>query len=405
MEEMRNSTIRKMNHNTDGAGKDTLIWMIMNLPRDIIFDILCRLPIESVLQCMSVCKLWSTFRYDSYFINLHFTQSMMHPPTTLVLRPSLLISPNDNLTRMSSLLMVSPDGEAGGEWKARCIPMGFELSGSYLDIVGSCNGILCIASVEGANGQICLFNPITRQRFMLPKSHLFLPPTNSRPMNIIGFGVDSLTMKYKVIRVSELPNKDFRCCEIITVGESSWRKLEGFPRLPQNRYMTDTVFLNGTFYWPTHYLDHPYGDYILGIDVDTEKSWTIDDCCPQSRVAIVRRSLIQIDGSLAIIDYHKYSMAVDVWLIKGGKTMGFSFTLTTYDMSGIYHWGRIYSVMAKYGDDIFLLNILRYVKGKPQISLLLYSPVKKQQYLYVEGGLWNLRLGNWMVPSLKALNL
>ncbi|KAJ4960912.1 hypothetical protein NE237_020822 [Protea cynaroides] len=63
---------------------------MMNLPREIIFEIWSRLPIESVLRCRCVCKLWAILGHDSTFIDLHFSKSIQRPPRVVLLpRPSV----------------------------------------------------------------------------------------------------------------------------------------------------------------------------------------------------------------------------------------------------------------------------------------------------------------------------
>ncbi|XP_042487868.1 F-box protein At5g18160-like [Macadamia integrifolia] len=415
---------RRRSHNNTARNSDSdAAGMIMNLPRDIIYEILSRLPIESVLRCMSVCKFWSTFLYDSYFIDLHFTKSMMHHrPPTLVLTTSLL-PPIDN--KMSSQLMVSAEEGEGGDWrKATHIPIGdFELvKGEVIDIVGSCNGFLCIAPRIGLGlglglVRICLHNPTTRETMKLPKSHLFIPPKNSstKIQNSVGFGIGSLSKKYKVIVVYELFGYDWskiiRYSEIITVGESSWRKLD-FPTLSYDQLLTDPVLLDGTLYRLIVIDDDYYNQYVLALDIDSEKFWTID-CCPLPirRESIRRRYLVPMDGSLALIDNYACTnpWRMDIWLLEGSKTMGFSFTLTTYDMSELVCWGNFFTVMGKHSHDTFLLNVSRVEDGNPTMksSVILYSPTKKQQYFCVQGELYesDLFLKSWMVPSLKSLSL
>ncbi|XP_042499681.1 F-box/kelch-repeat protein At3g06240-like [Macadamia integrifolia] len=400
-----------------------------HLPQGIIYEILSRLPIESVLRCMSVCKLWSAFRHDPYFIHLHLTKSMIHQQPSLVLEPSSLIASTDD--KVSSLLMLSPNGEEGGglDWKVRHIPLGFELE-SCFNIVGSCNGILCIGARE-VLAPIFLFNPITRERKMLPKSFIVLPPTYSGPIiNSFGFGFDSLSNKYKVVRIYKLSdvmydysdNQDVRYCEIITVGDSSWRKLD-LPRTIQDQYDygyhlyqydTNSVILDGTIYWiiKKYFLDSSDDcEYILALDIDSEKFWTID--CNPPREYKQRESLIHMDGSIAIIDYAYTSpWSADIWLLKGSKSMGFSFTLITYDMSGLGLLGDYFSVLSKHGHDTFLLRLWKwkFVEGNQRLesTLLLYSPVKKQ-YSFVQAGHWKADmlvdrlLETWMVPTLARV--
>ncbi|XP_042477519.1 putative F-box protein At1g47790 [Macadamia integrifolia] len=413
MEEMTSKQARRRNHNnTTTHSESDEAGMFTNLPRDIIYEILSRLPIESVLRCMSVCKLWSTFPYDSYFIDLHFNKSMMHHrPPTLVLTTSSSLFHN----KVSSQLMVSAEEGEGGDWmKATHIPMGdFELlEGEYIDIVGSCNGFLCIVPWEGLV-HICLYNPITRETMKLPKSHLVLPPTNSstKIVKAFGFGFGSLSKKYKVIVVYDLLDcKIIRYSEIITVGESSWRKLD-VPTLSYDQLLADPVLLDGTLYWLIIIDNDDYSRCVLALDIDSEKFWTID-CCPLPirRESIQRRYLVPMDGSLALIDYYAYTnpWRLDIWLLEGSKTMGFSFTLTTYDMSELVRWGDLFTVIGKHGHDTFLLNVCRIENWDPTLrSFILYSPTKKQQYFCVQGGLYesDLELRSWMVPSLKSLRL
>ncbi|XP_042502785.1 F-box protein At5g49610-like [Macadamia integrifolia] len=410
---------RRRSHNNTARNSDSdAAGMIMNLPRDIIYEILSRLPIESVLRCMSVCKFWPTCRYDSYFIDLHFTKSMMHHrPPTLVLTKSSLFPPMDY--KMSSQLMLSAEEGEGGDWrKATHIPIGdFELlKREYIDIVGSCNGFLCIAPRKGLV-HICLYNPITRETMKLPKSHLFIPPKNSSTeiQNSFGFGIGSLSKKYKVIVVYDLFRYDcskiISYSEIITVGESSWRKLD-FPTLSYHQLLADPVLLDGTLYRLIASDDDHFNQYVLALDIDSEKFWTID-CCPLPirRESIRRRYLVPMDGSLALIDNYACTnpWRMDIWLLEGSKTMGFSFTLTTYDMSELVRWGDFFTVMGKHGYDTFLLNVSRVEDGSPTMksSVILYPPRKKQQYFCVQGGLYesDLFLKSWMVPSLKSLSL
>ncbi|KAJ4980925.1 hypothetical protein NE237_031762 [Protea cynaroides] len=120
-----------------------------------------------------------------------------------------------------------------GDWETGEILMGFEL-------------ISCLDQsheiVEKDAAPVCLLNPITRESMWLPKSQLILNQCYS-----IGFGFGRLNNKYKGFHGVRAFS------EIITVGESSWRKLE-FPVPFCNIYgrfnsRSNPVFLDGTLYW------------------------------------------------------------------------------------------------------------------------------------------------------------
>ncbi|XP_042480671.1 putative F-box protein At1g32420 [Macadamia integrifolia] len=389
-------------------------FLIMNLPFPIVLDILSRLPIKYLLRCMSVCKLWFSFRHDSEFIKLHFTKSMIHPPSGLLLHP--LRTPNNET---SSLLIVTPDV---GVWNAKHISINLDLTQEKLLIVGSCNGFLCLTT--GRADTIWLCNPITKQSMELPTSQgynpitkkmmemkLFTYTTNPSSNDIItstvGFGFDSLSNEYKVVRLSLNKNRDVTYCEIITVGaeNSSWRFLD-FPESLRYLHQTDPVLLDGTLYWliENSSLRH---EYILAFDIHSEKFWIIDQYPLQEYGE--RLSLIQIDGSLGLIDC--YSEALVIWLIKGSKSMGFSFTLlTTYDISGVICLDDHYTFVANFGRDTFLLSVLKGVFAQKipvdiESSLVVYSPVVKKQNLSVQVGPWKSKClqGHWIAPTFKSL--
>ncbi|KAJ4950667.1 hypothetical protein NE237_027499 [Protea cynaroides] len=391
---------------------------VMNLNQDIIFEIWSRLPIKYVLRCRSVCKLWYNWGYDASFIDLHMSKSI-HQPSHLV----LAVKSETSNSNKSSLLMINGEGD---HCKTRQIPLGFEtMENRLFDIVGSCNGFICLSS-RPHSGPIYIHNPITEEAILLPRSHLKNSPLTTTS---IGFGFDRLSNKYKVVRVHEIPPmflEDYknyeRFAEVITVGANAcWRKLD-FPRSFRFYYGVRPVFLDGIIYWLVHEKpSSPCCGNIVAVDIESEKHWTIE-CPPLRYSSRKRKSLIHMDGSLAIIDYSSKSM--DIWLLEGSKTMGFSFNLTTYDMSGLIYPQHIYDlpvlhmiyqqrfeflVKAKIGHDTFLLELLL---GSSKMrnnhlcdfSIVLYSCIK-QQCLSVQGTWKNKRLRrHWMVPTLKSLN-
>ncbi|KAJ4961535.1 hypothetical protein NE237_021445 [Protea cynaroides] len=315
---------------------------------------------------------WYSLLHDSFFIDLHLSESMKQP-RCLVFYQFMEVSVSNIL---NNLVMVNRDE---GDYKFREIPlMGFnsdelQVCRRFL-IVGSCNGFLCLS--VGIN---------------------FVPPVSIIPSQ------ENFHNKYKVVGISE------NFGEIITVGESRRRKkdLPRTFRVSNSRY---PLFLDGIIYW---FIERNVGDEyeILALDIGSEKFWTIKCPCPRENGC--RRSLIEMDGSLAIIDYdHKFveknrykARSMDVWLVEGSKTMGFSFNVSTYDMSGLHlHYAvcRDLLVMAKVDRDTFLVALFDVDKVPTVYSIILFSPVK--QYLSILGT-WTTRYmqTHWMVPTLKSL--
>ncbi|KAJ4951308.1 hypothetical protein NE237_028140 [Protea cynaroides] len=224
----------------------------------------------------------------------------------------------------------------GDHCKTRQIPLGFEtIEKRLFDIVGSCNGFICLLS-RTRTDPIYIYNPVTEEAILLPISHLKNSPLTTTS---VGFGFDRLSNKYKLVRLHEIPPmfvEDYknyeRFAQIITVGANTyWRKLD-FPKSFRFYYGVCLVFLDGILYWLVYEVPFsPCCGNIVAVDIENEKYWTIE-CPPLRYSSRKRKSLIHMDGSLAIIDY------------SSNKTMGFSFNLTTYDMSGLIYPQHIYDV-------------------------------------------------------------
>ncbi|KAJ4953115.1 hypothetical protein NE237_029947 [Protea cynaroides] len=340
------------------------------------------LPIESVLRCRSVCKLWYNWGYDASFIDLHLSKSIQQPPHLV-----LALKPEKSYTKLSSLLMMNGMNGEGDNCKIRQISLGFvPIKDGLFDIVGSCNGFICL-SRRPYRGSIFIYNPITVEGILLP----YPRPRYSDNYRIsrVGFGFDRLSNKYKVVRVHQMPpyaeEEDYKnFAEIITVDANSyWRKLD-FPR--SFRFLGGhPLFLDGILYWLVHLPNPSCCENIVAVDIESEKHWIIE-CPPPRHHSRKRNSLIHMDG--------------------------INLSQPTYNMSGEYaqqDWEQFF-VMAKIGHDTFLLELLsgsKIVMRKKCVynsSIVLYSCIK-QQCLSVQGT-WNNSSveRHWMVPSLKSLN-
>ncbi|XP_042511698.1 putative F-box protein At3g20705 [Macadamia integrifolia] len=295
---------------------------LADLDLDIIFDIFSRLSTNTVIRLRSVCKLWNKLIRDPEFIDLHLRRLMHIPPSPVI------IALDTGLSDRRSLLVV--DGIEEGDWRGREIQVEYLLD-NRLDLVGSCNGLVCMAPDRNFDS-IFIYNPITGESLCLPESNLadgfisFGPRTVPR----IGFGYDHAAKKYKVIRFWYHGGKF--AGEIITCGESSWRNL-------------DTPVMNG----------------------GCEKFCTLDlPSPPLSEARYELLQLININGSLAmaIEKYGQCQMYFSVVILKKWRTvgsidMGFSLEqCSSYDDIS-YHqaYGRLYVLL---GDGTLLLKLRRW---------------------------------------------
>ncbi|KAJ4841022.1 hypothetical protein Tsubulata_044438 [Turnera subulata] len=202
-----------------------------NLPHVILEDILSRLPALSILTCRRVCKTWCKVTKDQSFVNLQLKRSSDQPPS-YVLHSKFLCE----------LFFVGTE-----DTKARELCKNTLRIFRFMRIMSSCNGLLCIAPDILDGYPTVVSNPITEEHIVLPEAD----DGRYGFANQVGLGFDPITNKYKVasiFNVLENGNKKRCLCEIITLGENSWRKIDlPFEVLPLR--MQGAAFWEGALHW------------------------------------------------------------------------------------------------------------------------------------------------------------
>ncbi|XP_061363804.1 F-box protein At3g07870-like [Gastrolobium bilobum] len=184
-------------------------------PQEILLEILHRLPPKSLVKCTIVCKSWHSLITHPSFIYLH----LRHSPSFLLLQlcnerpyPNIL---NYTLRRDDFFLTDSSS--------VLRLPSNLEREFS---VVGICNGLVCITSGEECYTLI-ICNPCVRRYVRLPK------PRDYPCLCIacVGFGFDSRTLDYKVVRiVCLLDDKRYGLSppvvEVYSLATGFWRTLD-----------------------------------------------------------------------------------------------------------------------------------------------------------------------------------
>ncbi|PWA79379.1 F-box associated domain, type 1 [Artemisia annua] len=234
------------------------------LPENVMYNVLSRLPVKTIIHCKCVCKDWQNLILDSYFVDLHLSRS----------REGLMIHHLSHQNALSDgktgfLKFVETEDEADHHRMLRDLVMSIDLNGANLFpyttkvLVGSVNGLICLWEYGGRKGDntyIC--NPITREYMMLPKQNFH---TNTYCEVRYGFGV-SRKGEYKVIRMferSKSPNPVE--VEVYTLGTNHWRTLDQGPvYVKRHDHVMDGLLLNGYVHW----MD---SDILFAFDLDNEK--------------------------------------------------------------------------------------------------------------------------------------
>uniref|UniRef100_A0A803LRF6 F-box associated beta-propeller type 1 domain-containing protein n=1 Tax=Chenopodium quinoa TaxID=63459 RepID=A0A803LRF6_CHEQI len=93
------------------------------------------------------------------------------------------------------------------------------LSTREFKVFGSCIGIICIAN----NDEILLFNPLTKSHFQVS-----IPKPNRVTRSMLGFGYDSKSEDYKILKLSHSDDMDWKSVEakLYSRNYNSWKSVQ-----------------------------------------------------------------------------------------------------------------------------------------------------------------------------------
>ncbi|GKA66783.1 ribonuclease H-like domain-containing protein [Tanacetum coccineum] len=146
-----------------------MVLSVKNVVPDILESIIVRLDVKDLIRCKNICKLWHSFISSNRFVNAHLSYRYDSDR-------------NNNNFSLRRICMSSKFDSYPG------LPnLNYCTSLNACNVVGSSNGLVCIASSDSA--PILLVNPSTTDPY-IRSSPLCLP--------YMGFGYDSSSDDYKL---------------------------------------------------------------------------------------------------------------------------------------------------------------------------------------------------------------
>ncbi|KAK2985691.1 hypothetical protein RJ640_011919 [Escallonia rubra] len=218
-----------------------------SLPHDIALNIISRLPVTSVIQFRFVCRAWHKLSHDPLLIDLQLSQAAKDNPFLI------FQGEYDHPIRNELYLVELPNRHEEGRVLKVYPP--FCDSTAELNVVGSCDGLLCIW--DSYANAVYIYNPFTRNYRELPKSNQ-LPDQNVD----FGFGFDPKTNLYKVVKMVHcriVYNRD-GCSysqsevQVLSLGSNTWRSVGEVPYCLERR-SSEAPLVNGRLHWLTR--NHP----------------------------------------------------------------------------------------------------------------------------------------------------
>ncbi|CAM0953993.1 unnamed protein product [Alopecurus aequalis] len=218
------------------------------LPDDMIFEVLLRLPVESILRFRAVCRAWAALFSSKDFCNLHMASAknkiLPSEPKLLLFSP---MTTSDTTAVYSCSASVPQNGLLFTFPRARR---------SSMEVVtpSPCCGLTLLFDAHVRSYYVC--NAATRQVARLP------PYRDPGHVTSAGLGFDARTKEYKVVRSINgyTYEKEKIRCDVYTPGADRWRPAAGKVPFKWSKFAYSAVdharmnkvppvFANGFLHW------------------------------------------------------------------------------------------------------------------------------------------------------------
>ncbi|TXG73526.1 hypothetical protein EZV62_002105 [Acer yangbiense] len=325
-----------------------------NLPHEVALDILSRLTVSSLMQFKCVCKSWRVLAEEKRLPSIHHARATSRNPCLIL----------NSACQIKNKLQFICSGD-GFNQKVRSLdtPM------SEYQVVGSCNGLLCISNSYYDPIVIC--NPIIGDYIKLPKSTWF-------PMQevALGFGCLPTSMQYKVVRfVFYIKSQVESHAEILTLGtDHTWRSIGPVPGWLELK--PSQALVNGALHWVTLFFQYTPGPRlrVISFDLAAEKFRWIElpsfDCFFASNC-----HLVALEGCLSAV-HRLGNKGIDIWVMKEYNVE--ESWIKKYSIGMYVPASLVENTRPQIYEVVCILNkgniLLRYKNG----AFVLYNPESEQ---------------------------
>ncbi|KAL2249581.1 UNVERIFIED_CONTAM: F-box protein [Sesamum indicum] len=220
------------------------------LPQDLIIEILSWLPPETLSSFRSVSKWWCSTISDPKFVakhQYHFGASLKNSNSNRI----VILTERHADPRAPLKLRLFPESNPGTlPVNNMELDLGKRGAAESCRIMGSCDGLFCLASSSSDYVGIQLCNPCVRWATGLPV-HRFTDEFN--PVDLYyGIGFDASVNDYKVLKLRRPVTSRMHmpgAAAVFSVKARSWKRLN--VSVPPNIPLGRSVFLHGFVHWLT----------------------------------------------------------------------------------------------------------------------------------------------------------
>ncbi|KAJ7959281.1 putative F-box family protein [Quillaja saponaria] len=303
------------------------------IPQEIIRDIFSRLPVKSLTRFRSLSKWWFNHLKTREFIGDHLHRSTQINNSLLLHRfeESELYSLRSEISELEAVHIPTNNNFTFG-----------------LEIVGSCNGVLCVSHSYPLFSSDCisLWNPATKEVKILPPTAKGAIAGMELSTFAIGFGFNSDTDDYNIVTINvfmsniysdsedafydaenvgeEVPDRLVQV-QVYSLNSQSWKEIKdvGDVSLPPDFFDIEEHYLtaNGALFWMTN----GHCDFILSFVMANEVLQRI--ALPDSVTSSDKKKLAMYKESVAmLVMKHKETeglgYSVELWMMMKGINNG-----------------------------------------------------------------------------------
>ncbi|KAJ8767557.1 hypothetical protein K2173_017626 [Erythroxylum novogranatense] len=311
------------------------------LPQELVVDILSRLPVKSLCRFRCVSKSWLFLISSTRFAKTHLDLGLQNKEVESSRRRLIISSHNLYSVEYRSVCSCSDDSSdirvVELDYPLKYKPYGWHSSLGYnedekfyfrlsededdnpvmvkvnatssmslrnwVDVVGSCNGIVCIAPDEN---MLFLFNPSTGESKRIAEEHNSgLEAADG--ICSYGFGYVSTSDDYKVVRID-----DGSIVSIYSLRTDSWRRLGNFPY--DNSVFESGLLLNGFVHWALNSRECENPKHLV-VCFDLEKEMFQEMLAPDIDDTSSDIWMGTLGGKLCAL-YSRNDMQNDVWIMQ-----------------------------------------------------------------------------------------
>ncbi|OMO97109.1 hypothetical protein COLO4_14881 [Corchorus olitorius] len=353
-----------------------------NLPQELLVEIFLRLPIKDLVKSTAVCKSWNSVIKNPNFISTHLGKAISSPDSHLLLfrlctweKPYYSVSVEHYSLRF--------DNEDVNEYKQLHFPSNFPRSVSTcFRVVGICNGLVCLVDdvvihVDDVSScdrdyNYILWNPFIKKAIRLPEPSLRFRIYYG--MAFTGFGFDSKTKDYKLLRFFEMDDKSIEV-ELYSLNANRWTSITSiapnYSPLYRAQYYYGNSFVNGAIHLlacDRNERDRSRNIVLLAFDVSEEVFSEIPLPDHFSNASILRVQLLK---------YRQSSIATMTWECERKRRSQIHWERR----SQIHLW-----VMKEYGVATSWTKVLTSTEAGESVARVLFFRQDEQVFVRMQGG-------------------